>query len=129
MNTDSIKNRFAQVFENDYQGYEYFIKNVVNLIFTGDDAYEPLPVPEEFLTDEKRQRANESGILSILKVGTVDAEEPVDLYDITLSDRKELQYNRVGIQQFIRSELFSFTNAFMLFHNNRNTAEFFFRFF
>ena len=117
MNTDSIKNRFAQVFENDYQGYEYFIENVVNLIFTGDDAYEPLPVPEEFLTDEKRQRANESGILSILKVGTVDAEEPVDLYDITLSDRKELQYNRVGIQQFIRSELFSFTNAFMLFHN------------
>ena len=117
MNTDSIKNRFAQVFENDYQGYDYFIENVVNLIFTGDDAYEPLPVPEEFLTDEKRQRANESGILSILKVGTVDAEEPVDLYDITLSDRKELQYNRVGIQQFIRSELFSFTNAFMLFHN------------
>ncbi len=117
MNTDSIKNRFAQVFENDYQGYEYFIENVVNLIFTGDDAYEPLPVPEEFLTDEKRQRANESGILSILKVGTVDAEEPVDLYDITLSDKKELQYNRVGIQQFIRSELFSFTNAFMLFHN------------
>ena len=118
MNTDSIKDRFAQVFENDYQGYEYFIENVVNPIFTGDDAYEPLPVPEEFLTDEKkRQRANESGILSILKVGTVDAEEPVDLYDITLSDRKELQYNRVGIQQFIRSELFSFTNAFMLFHN------------
>lgn len=117
MNTDSIKNRFAQVFENDYQGYEYFIENVVNLIFTGDDAYEPLPVPEEFLTDEKRQRANESGILSILKVGTVDAEEPVDLYDITLSDKKEMQYNRVGIQQFIRSELFSFTNAFMLFHN------------
>ncbi len=117
MNTDSIKNRFAQVFENDYQGYDYFIENVVNPIFTGDDAYEPLPVPEEFLTDEKRQRANESGILSILKVGTVDAEEPVDLYDITLSDRKELQYNRVGIQQFIRSELFSFTNAFMLFHN------------
>ncbi|MBO4582352.1 MAG: N-6 DNA methylase [Bacteroidales bacterium] len=117
MNTDSIKNRFAQVFENDYQGYEYFIENVVKQIFTGDDAYEPLPVPEEYLTGEKRQRANESGILSILKVGTVDAEEPVDLYDITLSDRKELQYNRVGIQQFIRSELFSFTNAFMLFHN------------
>lgn len=117
MNANQIKNHLAQVFEQDYQGYEHFVEHVINLIFTGDDAYEALPVPEDYLTDENRQRANESGILQIQKVGTIDAEEPIDLFDITLSDKKELQYNRVGIQQFIRSSLFPFTNAFMLFHN------------
>lgn len=117
MNSDSLKNKLAQVFEEDYQGHEYFVENVVRNIFTGDDAYEPLDIPEDFLSDENRQRANESGILRILKVGTVNSEEPIDLFDITLSDKKELQYNRVGIQQFIRSTLFPFTNAFMLFHN------------
>lgn len=117
MSSDSLKNKLAQVFEQDYQGYEYFVENVVRNIFTGDDAYEPLDIPEDFLSDENRKRANDSGILQIQKVGTIDAEEPIDLFDITLSDKKELQYNRVGIQQFIRSSLFPFTNAFMLFHN------------
>ena len=117
MNANQIKNHLAQVFEQDYQGYEHFVEHVINLIFTGDDAYEALPVPEDYLTNENRQKANESGILQIRKVGTIDAEEPIDLFDITLSDKKELQYNRVGIQQFIRSSLFPFTNAFMLFHN------------
>lgn len=117
MNANQIKNHLAQVFEQDYQGYDSFVKDVVDIIFPGDDTYEALPVPEDFLTDENRQRANASGILQIHKVGTVNAEEPIDLFDITLSDKKELQYNRVGIQQFIRSTLFPFTNAFMLFHN------------
>ena len=118
MNANQIKNQLAQVFEQDYQGYDYFVEQVINLIFTGDDAYEALHSPDDFLTDEnKRQRANEIGILRIVKTGTIETEEPIDLFDITLSDKKELQYNRVGIQQFIRSELFPFTNAFMLFHN------------
>lgn len=121
MNANQIKNHLAQVFEQDYQGYDFFVKNVVDIIFTGEDAYEALPVPEDFLTDKNRQRANASGILQIHKVGTVNVEEPIDVFDITLSDRKELQYNRVGIQQFIRSELFPFTNAFMLFHNETVT--------
>ncbi len=117
MTANQIKTHLAQIFEQDYQGYDSFVKDVIDIIFTGEDAYEALPVPEDFLTDENRQRANASGILQIHKVGTVNAEEPIDLFDITLSDKKELQYNRVGIQQFIRSTLFPFTNAFMLFHN------------
>ncbi len=117
MTANQIKTHLAQVFEQDYQGYDSFVKDVIDIIFTGEDAYEALPVPEDFLTDENRQRANASGILQIHKVGTVNAEEPIDLFDITLSDKKELQYNRVGIQQFIRSTLFPFTSAFMLFHN------------
>ena len=112
-----LEKQLAQVFENDYQGYGNFVEKVIRPIFTGDDEYEAFSVPEDYLTDEKRQKANDCGIMRIVKVGTIDAEEPIDLFDITLSDKKELQYNRVGIQQFIRSSLFPFTNAFMLFHN------------
>ena len=117
MNATQIKNHLSQVFEQDYQGYDCFIKNVIDTVFTGEDAFEALPVPEDYLTDENRERANDNGILQILKVGTIDAEEPIEVFDITLSDKKGLQYNRVGIQQFVRSSLFPFTNAFMLFHN------------
>lgn len=113
----NLDKQLAQVFENDYPGYECFVEKVINVIFTGDDAYEALTIPEEYLSDEKRQKAKESGILKILKVGEINTSEPIEVFDITLSDRKDLQYNRVGIQSFIRSELFMFTNAFMLFHN------------
>ena len=112
-----LEKQLAVVFEQDYPGYEFFVEHVINRIFTEDDAYEALPVPEDYLTDENRQKANESGILRIDKVGTIETEEPIEVFDVTLSNRKELQYNRVGIQQFIRSSLFPFTNAFMLFHN------------
>ena len=112
-----LEKQLAVVFEQDYPGYEFFVEHVINRIFTEDDAYEALPVPEDYLTDENRQKANESGILRIDKVGTIETEEPLEVFDVTLSNRKELQYNRVGIQQFIRSSLFPFTNAFMLFHN------------
>ena len=112
-----LEKQLAAVFEQAYPGCDFFVEHVINRIFTGDDAYEALPVPEDYLTDENRQRAYESGILRVDKVGTIDTEEPIEVFDITLSDRKELQYNRVGIQQFIRSQLFPFTNAFMLFHN------------
>ena len=118
MNANQIKAQLAQVFENDYPGYECFVEKVINVIFTGDDTYEAFQSAEDLTTDEKRRRkANESGILKILKVGEIDAPVPIEVFDITLSDDKDLQYNRVGIQSFIRSDLFMFTNAFMLFHN------------
>ena len=114
----NLDKQLAQVFENDYCGYECFVEKVINLIFTGDDTYEAFQSAEDLMTDEKRRRkANESGILKILKVGEIDAPVPIEVFDITLSDDKDLQYNRVGIQSFIRSDLFMFTNAFMLFHN------------
>lgn len=114
----NLDKQLAQVFENDYPGYEYFVEKVINLIFTGDDTYEAFQSAEDLTTDEKRRRkANESGIQKILKVGEINTPEPIEVFDITLKDDKDLQYNRVGIQSFIRSELFVFTNAFMLFHN------------
>ncbi|MBQ5981798.1 MAG: Eco57I restriction-modification methylase domain-containing protein [Prevotella sp.] len=112
-----LEKQLAEVFEQDYQGYEYFVKNVVNKVFTGDDTYEALPVPENILDDTNKKVANNAGILQILKIGSIDAIEGIDVYDITLRDNKQLQYNRVGIQQLIRSQQIFYSNAFLLFHN------------
>ena len=112
-----LEKQLAEVFEQDYQGYEYFVENVINKVFTGDDIYEALPVPENILDDTNRKVANNAGILQILKIGSIDAIEGIDVYDITLRDNKQLQYNRVGIQQLIRSQQIFYSNAFLLFHN------------
>ncbi len=113
-----LRDKFASIFEQDYPGIDVFVKNIISNIFTGTDSYEPLSEPEDFLTESNRQRANDFGILKIEKVGTICSTTDIELFDITLSNEKRLQYNRVGIQQFIRSGLFPFSNAFMLFHND-----------
>ena len=112
-----LEKQLAEVFEQDYQGYEYFVENVINKVFTDDDTFEVLPVPENILDDTNRKAADNAGILQILKIGSIDAIEGIDVYDITLRDNKHLQYNRVGIQQLIRSQQIFYSNAFLLFHN------------
>ena len=112
-----LEKQLAEVFEQDYQGYDIFVENVINRVFTGDDTFEALPVPEDILDDTNRNAATNAGILQILKIGSIDAIEGIDVYDITLRDNKQLQYNRVGIQQLIRSQQIFYSNAFLLFHN------------
>ena len=123
MNTNQIKTHLAQTFEQDYEGYEHFVEHVINLIFTGDDAYEALPVPEEIIDETNRKAATNAGIQSILKIGRIDTIGGIDVYDITLRDNKQLQYNRVGIQQLIRSQQIFYSSAFLLFHNEHSEGK------
>lgn len=123
MNANQIKNHLAQVFEQDYRGYEHFVEHVINLIFTDDDAYEALPVPEEIIDETNRKAATNAGIQSILKIGRIDTIGGIDVYDITLRDNKQLQYNRVGIQQLIRSQQIFYSSAFLLFHNEHSEGK------
>lgn len=68
-----LEKQLAEVFEQDYQGYEYFVENVINKVFTDDDTFEVLPVPENILDDTNRKAADNAGILQILKIGSIDA--------------------------------------------------------
>lgn len=120
---EELRNKFSTFFEQDYPGIDEFVNNILNSIFTGRDSYRPLPVPEDYLTEDNRQRASECGILKLVKVGEINFGEGIEVFDITLSNEKRLRYNRVGIQQFVRSSLFPFTNAFMLFHNEDTIGE------
>lgn len=118
-----LEKELEKVFEQDYQGYEYFIENVINKVFTGDDKFEALAVPEDILDDSNRKAAANAGIMQIRKIGNIDAIEGIDVYDITLRDNKQLQYNRVGIQQLIRSQQIFYSNAFLLFHNEHSEGK------
>ncbi|MBQ3945944.1 MAG: N-6 DNA methylase [Alphaproteobacteria bacterium] len=119
MTANQIKTHLAQVFEQDYQGYDSFVKDVIDIIFTGEDAYEALSAPENIIDDTNRNAATRAGIKSVFKIGRIDAIEGIDVYDITLFDDKQLQYNRVGIQQLIRSQQMFYSTAFLLFHNEQ----------
>ena len=90
-----LEKQLAAVFERDYVNYDYFIDNVINKIFIGDEVFEALPVPENILDETNRTAASNAGIQSIFKIGSIDAIEGIDIYDITLCDSKQLQYNRV----------------------------------
>lgn len=118
-----LEKQLAAVFERDYVNYDYFIDNVINKIFIGDEVFEALPVPESILDETNRTAASNAGIQSIFKIGSIDAIEGIDIYDITLCDSKQLQYNRVGIQQLIRSQQIFYSNAFLLFHNENTEGK------
>ena len=102
------------VFDNDYQGYPVFIDNVLRPIF-GDDM-EVLPVKEKLDIDsETLQKAS---IKELYRVATIDKDDTdiIDVFDVTLDDKTVISRSRVGIQRIIRSAIFQYTHAFMLFH-------------
>ena len=109
-----LKNQLADFFEKDYQGPNAFVENVILNVFSGNDTFEDKT--ENYLSEEDREAAANAGILSIVKIGEIDTYEGIEVFDITLADNKRLQYNRVGIQNYIRKNLFG-SSAFMVFHN------------
>lgn len=111
---DILKKQLANFFEQDYQGPKAFVENVILNIFNGSDTFEN--TSENYLSDDDREAAANAGILSIVKIGEIDTYEGIEVFDITLADDKRLQYNRVGIQNYIRKNLFG-SSAFMIFHN------------
>ena len=102
------------VFDNDYQGYPVFIDNVLRPIF-GEDM-EVLPVKEKLDIDsETLQKAS---IKELCRVATIDRKgvDTIEVFDVTLDDKTVISRSRVGIQRIIRSAIFQYTHAFMLFH-------------
>ena len=102
------------VFDNDYQGYPVFIDNVLRPIF-GEDM-EVLPVKEKLDIDsETLQKAS---IKELCRVATIDrmGVDTIEVFDVTLDDKTVISRSRVGIQRIIRSAIFQYTHAFMLFH-------------
>ena len=102
------------VFDNDYQGYPVFIDNVLRPIF-GEDM-EVLPVKEKLDIDSGiLQKAS---IKELCRVATIDrmGVDTIEVFDVTLDDKTVISRSRVGIQRIIRSAIFQYTHAFMLFH-------------
>lgn len=113
----TIAQQLQDVFNNDYQGYDNFVKNVIEVLF-GKESFESYE--EDFLdSSDKKVKASQANIIALKKVGVVDHfQQPLEVFDITLDDHSKIVYSRVGIQHFLRSNegMFNQQHAFLLFH-------------
>lgn len=113
MDRKQIKN----VLTGDFSGIDDFIQNIIFPIF-GEKCFDRKAVPEELVTKETKDAANNVNVSSILNIGTIGniSSEDIELFDVTLKNTSEISRSRVGIQQLIRSTLSQFSHAFILFH-------------
>ncbi len=109
--------------QQQYQGRESFLTNVVFPMF-GEDLFED-GFNESVLgiKPELAPLAQSSGIESILRIGTINVDfNPIDIYDITVSDKVQMQRNRVSIQMLVRRIMDTYSSSFMIFHYKDNSS-------
>ncbi len=112
-----MRDVLKSIFDNDYPGYPVFLDKVLRPIF--GEELEVLPVKEDITSDIDREALKKANIKSIYRVAQIDSDTDVDIvevFDVTLKDNAIISRSRVGIQRIIRSRVFQFTHAFMLFH-------------
>ena len=114
----NIRDNFKSVFDNDYCGADEFIAKVIKPIF-GDKDVEVLEPSIHNPTNADEDTLRKANIEDILWVATIDrvGTDPIQVFDITLGDSTNLSRARVGIQRIIRSALFPYSHAFLLFHH------------
>lgn len=107
---------FQSYLSQKYQGHESFLENIIFPIF-GEDNYETSYDVELLDSEELRGQAARTGIRSIIRCGTIDIDlTPIEVFDITVSDRLMMDKNRVGVQAVIRRVMDTYSGAFMIIH-------------
>lgn len=118
MNKESLK----EYLSSQYQGWNSFLNNVIFPIFGEDDFEDGFEAELLDSQPERRQLARATGICSIKQVGMMYVGvEPLQIFDVTVSDRVMMERNRVNIQRLIRAVMDQFSCAFMLFHYEHDT--------
>ena len=105
-----------------YKGWSSFVDNIIFPIF-GEDKFESLSETELLENSpEEKPLAEATGICSIKQVGQIDiGVQPLQIFDVTVSDRVMMERNRVNIQRLIRKVMENYSSAFMLFHYENDT--------
>jgi len=118
MNKDLLK----EYLSSRYQGWSSFLNNVIFPIFGEDDFEDGYEAELLYSQPERRRLAEATGIRSIKQVGMMYVGvEPLQIFDVTVSDRVMMERNRVNIQRLIRAVMDQFSCAFMLFHYEDDT--------
>ena len=118
MNKESLK----EYLSSRYQGWSSFLNNVIFPIFGEDDFEDGFETELLESQPERKQLAEATGIRSIKQVGMMYVGvEPLQIFDVTVSDRVMMEHNRVNIQRLIRAVMDQFSCAFMLFHYEDDT--------
>ena len=107
---------------SQYKGWSSFVNNIIFPIF-GEDNFESLSETELLDNNpEEKPLAEATGICSIKQVGQIDiGVQPLQIFDVTVSDRVMMERNRVNIQRLIRKVMENYSSAFMLFHYENDT--------
>ena len=118
MNKESLKEYLG----GRYQGWSSFLDNIIFPIFGQEDFEEGYEAELLDSLPERRQLAKATGICSIKQVGKIYVGvEPLEIFDVTVSDRVMMERNRVNIQRLIRAVMDQYSCAFMLFHYDDDT--------
>ena len=123
MNTDTLSIEDLKGYlSSQYKGWSSFVDNVIFPIF-GKDKFETLSETELLENNpEEKPLAEATGICSIKQVGQIDiGVQPLQIFDVTVSDRVMMERNRVNIQRLIRKVMENYSSAFMLFHYENDT--------
>ena len=106
MNKESLK----EYLSSRYQGWSSFLNNVIFPIFGEDDFEDGFETELLESQPERRQLAEATGIRSIKQVGMMYVGvEPLQIFDVTVSDRVMMEHNRVNIQRLIRAVMDQFS--------------------
>lgn len=115
MDTKQLQGYLSQ----EWPGTESFIENIIKPIF-GADRYKRAGDDELLDREGLKKIANSSGVTSVIRNGIIKIPgNPLDVYTITVNDRKVLERNRVGVQALVRRIMNlgeNYQGAFMLFH-------------
>ena len=118
MNNESLK----EYLSSRYQGWSSFLNNVIFPIFGEEDFEDGYETELLESQPERRQLAEVTGIRSIKQVGMMYVGvEPLQIFDVAVSNRVMMERNRVNIQRIIRSVMDKFSCAFILFHYENDT--------
>lgn len=118
MNSDTLK----QYLSSKYQGWNSFRDTIIIPIFGEEEYFDEFDTELLDVQPERRALADSTGIRSVLLCGKVYVSgEPLQFFEVTVSDRVMMDRNRVNIKRLIHSVMDYFSSAFILFHYDDET--------
>ena len=119
MNNEKLEH-LKQYLHQSFQGIDSFLKEIIYPIFGEDNV---TPYSQNLIADnpELQPLASASGIKEVKRFAQIELDfYPIDIFEVTVTDRVKMARNRVSIQQVIRRCMESFSGAFMIFHYDNN---------
>ncbi len=114
------KKDLQKFFSADYTNFKSFADNVLAPVF--GEKLTILDYAEDMIkTKEDKSLARKHKIVSVLHFADIDAFNEVKVFDITVDNSCSLTMSRVGIKEFVRRILFSYTQALIVFHYENTT--------
>ena len=113
----ALQEALQHMFNNDYQGTEVFINEVIIPVFGNDIHRINLDYAQD---DEYHEKAEKAGIQNLIHVAQISDERynsnDISFFDVTLKDNVNVERARVNIQQLIRSIVARFSHILIVFH-------------